>query len=292
MFSYSNLIITGLAPAIWGSSYIITTELLPDGYPLTVAMLRALPAGLFLLCIVRELPKTWKQVGRIMILGALNFSLFWWLLFESAYRLPGGVAATVGAIQPLLVIFFAFAFLGNRISPTAILGATGGLLGVALMILGPKAEFDLLGLLAGAAGACSMGLGTVLSRKWQSDVNPLTYCAWQLTAGGLLLVPASLFFEPALPDLTSENLMGFIYLGLIGGAFTYIIWFRGIRLIEPSKISVLGFLSPTMAVLLGWSILGQDLNSIQFSGFFIVLASVWLAQQPVSIFKFKLISIG
>ncbi|CAI2931745.1 protein of unknown function [Aminobacter niigataensis] len=45
----SDLLLTAIAPAIWGSTYIVTTEFLPAGYPLTVAMLRALPAGLLLL---------------------------------------------------------------------------------------------------------------------------------------------------------------------------------------------------------------------------------------------------
>uniref|UniRef100_UPI0020C2E156 EamA family transporter n=1 Tax=Salmonella enterica TaxID=28901 RepID=UPI0020C2E156 len=89
-----------------------TTELLPQGYPLTVAMLRALPAGLLLLLIVRQLPRgIWW--GRVFLLGALNFSVFWWLLFVAAYRLPGGVAATVGAIQPLIVILLARGLLGS-----------------------------------------------------------------------------------------------------------------------------------------------------------------------------------
>ena len=53
----TDLFLTALAPAIWGSTYLVTTELLPAGYPLTVAMLRALPAGLLLLLVVRQLPK-------------------------------------------------------------------------------------------------------------------------------------------------------------------------------------------------------------------------------------------
>lgn len=285
MSRYSDLLLTGLAPAIWGSSYIITTELLPDGYPLTVAMLRALPAGLLLLLIVRKLPGSWMWLGRVFILGALNFSLFWWLLFEAAYRLPGGVAATVGAIQPLIVIFLARYFMATPITAFALIAAISGLIGVALLILSPTAAFDTIGLLAGAFGAVSMALGTVLSRKWQPPVSSLTFCAWQLTAGGLLLVPASLALEPALPELTFNHLTGFIYLGLVGGAMTYIIWFRGISKIEPSKISVLGFLSPTMAVLLGWSLLDQNLTAIQIAGFVLVLASVWLAQRPAPSFK-------
>ncbi|MCH1998816.1 EamA family transporter, partial [Achromobacter xylosoxidans] len=99
----TDLLLTATAPAIWGSTYVVTTLMLPQGYPLTVAMLRALPAGLLLLLAVRQIPHgIWLL--RSAILGALNFSIFWALLFVAAYRLPGGVAATLGAIQPLIVI--------------------------------------------------------------------------------------------------------------------------------------------------------------------------------------------
>ena len=99
----SDLLLTALAPAIWGSTYVVTTLMLPADYPLTVAMLRALPAGILLLLAVRQLPQgVWWL--RAFILGALNFSVFWALLFVAAYRLPGGVAATLGAVQPLSLI--------------------------------------------------------------------------------------------------------------------------------------------------------------------------------------------
>ena len=47
---------TGLAPAIWGTTYLTTTQLLPAGRPLLAAVLRALPAGLVLIAITRRLP--------------------------------------------------------------------------------------------------------------------------------------------------------------------------------------------------------------------------------------------
>ena len=53
----SDLLLTAAAPAIWGSTYVVTTLMLPPGIPLTVAMLRALPAGLLLLLFVRQLPR-------------------------------------------------------------------------------------------------------------------------------------------------------------------------------------------------------------------------------------------
>ncbi|PWK63713.1 EamA family transporter [Aminobacter sp. AP02] len=274
----TDLLLTAIAPAIWGSTYIVTTQFLPSGYPLTVAMLRALPAGLLLLLLVRQLPQgIWW--ARVLVLGALNFSIFWWLLFVAAYRLPGGVAATVGAIQPLIVILLARALLASPIRPMAIVAAIAGMGGVALLILTPSAALDPIGIVAGLAGAVSMAAGTVLSRRWQPPVTPLTFTAWQLTAGGVLLLPAVLWLEPSLPALTAANVLGFAYLGLIGAALTYILWFRGIARLEPSVVAPLGFLSPMTAVILGWSVLGQSLSPAQIAGMAVVLGSVWLSQR-------------
>lgn len=273
-----DVALTALAPAIWGSTYIVTTQLLPLGYPMHVAMLRALPAGIILLLLVRRLPVgIWWS--RTFLLGTLNFSFFWAMLFVSAYRLPGGVAATVGAVQPLIVIALSRLFLGRPIRSLTILAGLIGLAGVALLVLTPQATLDPLGLAAAFAGAVSMAFGTVLTRKWQPPVSSLTFTAWQLTAGGLLLVPVAFFLEPALPPLTSVNILGLAYLGLIGGAVTYLLWFRGLARIEPSAAASLGFLSPVTATLLGWLALGQNLAPAQIAGFVMVLSSVWLSQK-------------
>ncbi|PKU24701.1 EamA family transporter [Telmatospirillum siberiense] len=273
-----DFLLTAIAPAIWGSTYIVTTLFLPPGHPLTMALLRALPAGLLLLLVVRRLPfGVWWS--RTFLLGALNFSIFWAMLFVAAYRLPGGVAATVGAIQPLIVVFLARALLGRPIRRLSLLAAGAGIAGVALLVLTPAAAIDPLGVAAGLAGAVSMAFGTVLSRRWQPPVSSLTFTAWQLTAGGLLLIPAALTLEPPLSAPTLANIAGIAYLGLIGAALTYILWFRGISRLEPQAVAPLGFLSPVTAVLLGWGVLGQGLSAPQLLGMIVVLGSVWFGQR-------------
>lgn len=274
----TDLLLTATAPAIWGSTYVVTTLMLPQGYPLTVAMLRALPAGLLLLLAVRQIPRgIWWL--RSAILGALNFSIFWALLFVAAYRLPGGVAATLGAIQPLIVILLARALLGTPVRGLAVLAALAGIGGVALLVLGPKAALDPVGVAAGLASAASMALGTVLSRRWQPPVSALAFTSWQLTAGGALLLPVALLAEPGLPPVTTLNVLGIAYLGLVGAALTYVIWFRGLARLEPAVVSSLGFLSPVSAVLLGWALLDQRLSAAQMAGMAIVVSSVWLSQR-------------
>lgn len=278
MTRHTDILLTALAPMIWGSTYLVTTEFLPDGYPLTVAMLRALPAGLLLMLLVRRLPRGW-WIARIFVLGALNFSIFWWCLFVAAYRLPGGVAATVAAFQPLMVIFFARLALGTPIRVAAIIAALTGVAGVALLILTPAAELDMIGVIAGLGGAAAMAAGTVLTRRWQPAESLLTFTSWQMTAGGLLLVPVALAMEPALPSLSTENVLGLVYLGLIGGAITYVLFFRGIVRLEPSAVSTLGFLSPVTAVMLGWLVLDQTFTTFQQLGLVAVFAGIWMAQR-------------
>ncbi|MEQ5167906.1 EamA family transporter [Proteus terrae] len=291
MNRYTTLLLTALAPIVWGSTYIVTTEMLPANVPMTLAALRALPAGILLLIIMRQLPQgIWWL--RVIILGILNFSLFWWLLFISAYRLPGGVAATVGAVQPLIVLFLSRWLLQTRLSWLSISAALGGIFGVAILILTPNAALDPIGIIAGLGGAFSMATGTVLSRRWQPPVTPLTFTAWQLTAGGAVLLPFALLFEPALPSLTGINLLGLAYLTLIGGALTYIFWFRGLALLGPSSVASFGFLSPLSAVILGWALLGQQLTNLQILGMIVILLSIWANQQSEKRERAKLQSLS
>ena len=83
-------------------------------------------------------------------------------------------------------------------------------------------------------------------------------------------------------SLDTNAVLGLIWLGLIGAALTYYLWFRGIAKLGPESITGLGFLSPLSAVLLGWLLLGQDLSLLQSSGAVIVLASVWASNRANS----------
>ena len=273
----ADLLLTALAPVAWGSTYLVATELLPGWHPLTVAMLRALPAGLLLLALVRQLPRG-RWWGRSFLLGGLNFSVFWVMLFVSAYRLPGGVAATVGAIQPLIVVLLARLVMGTPIRALAVAAALAGIGGVAMLVLAPGAALDPLGVAAGLAGAVSMAFGTVLTRHWQPSVSPLVVTAWQLAAGGVLLLPVLAWLQPGLPEVTAASLLGLAWLGLVGAALTYILWFRGIARLGPARVAPLALLSPGVAVLLGWGVLGQVMSPVQLTGMLVVVGSIALSQ--------------
>jgi probable blue pigment (indigoidine) exporter len=279
---------TAVAPALWGSTYLVTTELLPDGRPLLAGTLRALPAGLLLIAVVaalagrRALP-TGAWWWRAVVLGFLNIGLFFALLFVAAYRLPGGIAAVLGALGPFVVAAVAFALLDQRPAVRVLLAGAAGLAGVALLVLRSDAALDPLGLAAATAGMVSMSFGTVLGRRWGTPPGLpdrrtalLALTGWQLTVGGLLLAPVMLLVEGPPPALTWTNLGGFGYLSLIGTAGAYFLWFRGVTALAPARVTLLGLLSPVVAALLGWLVLDQSLSPGQLLGATSVLAAVVL----------------
>lgn len=272
------LLATALAPAVWGSTYLVTTELLPPHRPLLAAVARALPAGLLLVLLTRRLPRgIWWW--RALVLGALNIGAFFALLFVAAYRLPGGVAATVGAVQPLLVAALAAGLLGERLTPRVVLSGIAGMAGVSLLVLRSDARLDGLGVAAALGGAAVMATGVVLSKRWRSPAPLLATTGWQLVAGGLLLLPVALLVEgPPPATLTAANLAGYGYLTIVGAAVAYALWFRGIAALSATSVTFLGLLSPLVATALGWLVLDQELAPAQALGGLVVLAALVTAQ--------------
>jgi probable blue pigment (indigoidine) exporter len=218
------ILLTAVAPALWGTTYATSTAFLVPGHPLLAATLRALPAGLVLLAVGRRLPRGawwWRSV----VLGALNIGAFFAFLFIAADRLPGGVAAVIGGIQPLLVSALAARVLRERLPLRAALAGVVGLAGVALIVLRADARLDATGVAAAVAGATCMATGVVLAKRWGSDHPPLVTTSWQLLAGGILLAALTAVCEP-LPTapLTPANVAGYAYLALVGTALAYLLW--------------------------------------------------------------------
>ncbi|MEU7567015.1 EamA family transporter [Streptomyces fradiae] len=271
--------LTALAPAVWGSTYLVTTEFLPPDRPLLASTVRALPAGLILLAMTRTLPQGiwwWRAV----VLGVLNIGAFFYFLFLAAYHLPGGVAALVMSIQPMIVLLLGSLLLKDRIRPVHVVSCVLGAAGVALLVLQPNAGLDAVGVVAGLLGALSMASGIVLTKRWgrPEGVTLLTFTGWQLTVGGVLLLPVTLLSEPLPTTLTWANVGGFAYLSIIGALIAYVLWFRGLARLPALAASFLSFASPLCATLLGYLFLGQTLGPLQLVGAAAVIAAVVIAQ--------------
>jgi probable blue pigment (indigoidine) exporter len=281
--TWLNVLMTALAPAIWGSTYIVTTELLPPDRPFTAALLRAMPAGLLLVLYSRYWPAR-RDWPRLLVLAALNIGFFQALLFVAAYRLPGGLAAVVGAIQPLLMMGLVWSLDHQRPASAAVVASVVGIAGMAALLLAPGARWDLIGIVAAFVGTACMASGTYLTRRWQLSPPLLAFTGWQLLLGGLLLLPLAYWIDPPLPTLSPQHWLGYAYLSVFGALLAYGLWFRGIARLAPVAVSSLGLLSPLVAVLLGWLLLDQRLTGIALLGMVAVLGSIltvqWASRAP------------
>ncbi|EXJ17006.1 EamA family transporter [Imhoffiella purpurea] len=280
---WGDILLTALAPTIWGSTYIVTTELLPPDRPFTAALIRVLPAGLLLVLLMKRLPAPGDRL-RLLVLAALNIGVFQALLFVAAYRLPGGLAAVAGATQPLLVMALAWSLDRHTPARLTLWASILGVLGMAVLLLSPNSVWEPVGIIAALAGAACMAAGTFLTRRWKPDLPVLALTGWQLLLGGLMLAPVAWIADAPLPVLSLTQMAGYTYLCLAGALLAYALWFRGIARLPSVAVSSLSLLSPLTAVVLGWVLLGQAMTGTSLVGLFMVLSSVltvqWSMSQP------------
>lgn len=266
-----------IAPVVWGTTYVVTTELLPPGRPMTASVLRAVPAGLLLIAWTRSWPQQW---GKLALLALLNIGAFFPLLFVAAYRLPGGLAAVVGAAQPFVVAVAAW-FMHGRQTPLRQLAWTlVAVVGVGMTLGGGVTGIDPVGAVAACAGTVSMALGITLTRAWgpTAGLSGLASTGWQLLLGGIMITPLVPLLDQQSWVLTAKGVAGYLWLSVVGGALAYAVWFRAARSLPPTSTSLLGPLSPITAAALGWLILGQELTVAQSAGFALALAASILGQ--------------
>lgn len=273
------LLRTALGPTIGGTSYLVA-QYLPHS-PYWDAVFRAAPAGLLLLALKPAVPKgVWWW--RSLAVGALNIGFFFGLLFVSAQRLSSGVSATIGATATLFAIGFAVPVLGERIRPVQYVAAATGVGGVALLVFRGSGTLDTIGVLAGLGSAVSLGLGAVLSRRWgrPEGVGGVTFAAWTLLGGSLILLPLAAAVEGAPPSVTLPQFAGLAWVSIGCSAVAYYLLLAGLQALPVSLSAPLPLLGPVSAGFFGWLIAGQTLTPLQLLGAVIVLGSILAAVRP------------
>ncbi|GAA1127779.1 DMT family transporter [Nocardioides aquiterrae] len=274
----STLLLTAVAPIAWGSGYYVTETYLPPDRPLFGAMVRALPFGLLLLAFRPQLPQG-RWWWRALLLGTLNVGAFFALIFVAAYRLPGGLAATLTATAPVMMMLLAWGLIRERPTVLSLAGAAIGFGGVALLVLRGGATPDPVGVAASFAAVAMSSLGYILVKRWTPPVDLITFTGWQLVAGGLVLLPVALVVEGAPPPLDLPAVGGFLYLGGVATVLANVLWFRGLRRLPAAAVSLVGLLNPVAGTLVGVALAGEAFGATQALGMLLVLVGV-VAGQP------------
>jgi probable blue pigment (indigoidine) exporter len=266
-------LVTAVAPVAWGSTYFVTQRYLPADYPLYGAAIRALPAGLLLLAVCRQLPRgSWWW--RSLVLGTLNMGAFFALVYLAAQTLPTSVASTIMATSPVAMMLAAWAVLAERPRLLPLAGAGLGIIGVCLMVLTRGVAVDGLGVLASVSAMTMSAVGYVLAKKWGGQVDLLASTSWQLVAGGAMLVPVAVVVEGAPPALPGSAVVAFGYVTVVATAVAFAAWFAGLRQLSAGTVGLIGLLNPVTGVLLGTTLAAEVLTRQQLAGIFLVLTGI------------------
>ncbi len=277
-YGIGTVLLTAVAPMAWGSTYIVTEHYLPPDRPLFAALVRALPVGLVLLALRRQLPpKGWRI--KAVVLGLCNIGFFFPLIFLAAYHLPGGLAATLQATSPLAVMAIAWPLIGER--PPAIRVAAGlvGALGVALLVLRNPGHVDTLGLLGAFGSVLVSAIGFVLIKRWPAPTDLLTLVSWQLVVGGIALLPVALLIEGAPPALDAKAIAGFTWIAIAGTGLAYFCWFRGLSRMPAGSAALVGLVNPVVGTVLGIAFASEAFGWAQALGMALVLGGVLAGQR-------------
>jgi drug/metabolite transporter (DMT)-like permease len=274
---------------IWGSSFLFIKIGVSELHPFYVAWARVASGALALLVILlvtrHRLPdlRGWGHNAVVGVIGvAAPFSLFGY----GEQRIPSILAGIWNSITPLVVLPLAvIAFRTERLTLRRLIGLVLGLAG-ALMILGiwrSPGGSSLSGQLMCLAAAACYGVSIPYTRKFLSPrpESGLAMSAAQLIVASVVLAVVAPLVSGGVPhpaQLSWQVLASILTLGVVGTGIAFVIHLRNIRLIGASAASMVTYIIPVFATLIGALVLGEQIAWYQPIGAAIVLLGVAVAQ--------------
>jgi drug/metabolite transporter (DMT)-like permease len=272
---------------LWGSSFSAMRFILRDLNPFAVMFCRLFIAFICIIPIAgRLIPKSYQKGDWKILLPMVLFQPCLYFLFESnALTLTtSSQAGIISACLPLMVAVAAWFFLAEKINFRTIVGLILSITGVILLTIfqtsHTSASNPALGNLLELGAMASACANMILIKKLS-----LRYSTWSLT--GMQVLAGLIFFLPGIkyliiadPSIWSLKLILLLfYLGACVSFIAFGLYNWGMSKIEASKASIFINLIPITAVLLGWLILGETLNTIQIIAAGIVISGVLLSNQ-------------
>ncbi|MBV8074662.1 MAG: DMT family transporter [Candidatus Eremiobacteraeota bacterium] len=240
---------------LWASAFIPSRILCASATPLWVLVIRFGITGALLIALVlvlrAPLPRSPREWGQIVLLGALANAIYLGLSYEALRHLSAGMGAIIFSTNPLVLALIAPLAIGERLTRRKALGLVCGFGGVVAMMLGragsPTAQVR-DELLLFVAVIC-FALSTLVYKRIRPDADLRVVTAFQIAAASLVLVPFALLLEPVpfIPR-TGEIVVSFVYLIFaisIGASF---LWFWILRHGEATRVSSYYFLTPVFGL--------------------------------------------
>jgi len=262
---------------LWGGSYFFVGVVVKALPPFTIVLLRVAIAAVALHAVLRltrtQMPWDASAWAAFFGMGLLNNAIPFSLIVWGQTQIASGLASILNATTPLFALVVAHLVTHDeRLSKGRLAGILLGLAGVVVLI-GPDAltglGSDVLAQIAVLAAALSYGCAVTFGRRFKRmGVPPLATAAGQVTASSVMLLPVALLVDApwrlALPDLSVWGAV--LGLALLSTALAYVVFFRILASAGAVNLSLVTFLIPVSAILLGSVFLGERLELMDFLG--------------------------
>jgi drug/metabolite transporter (DMT)-like permease len=267
---------------IWGSSFIFIRYLAPIIGPVTTADARMLIAGVALVLfflLTRFKPEWRKNAKHFLVIGLLNSAIPFVLYSVAALVLPAAMEAIFNSLSPMFGAIFAALWMNEKLSARKIVGLVLGVGGVVTMSSLAGLRFDLASVLA--ITACIMaplcyGLAGVYIRTRAGSINPMATAGGSQLFGGLALLPFVFLFPPAAQSIDTRLALIVVAFALACSAMAYLIYYKLIADIGPTKALTVTFLIPVFAMVWGLIFLHEAVSWSMMLGAAIILVGTFL----------------
>ena len=273
--------------AIWGASFLFMRIAAPDFGAVPLIAVRVGVAALFLIGVLARrggLSQLFENVPRLTVLGAINSAIPFSLFAYSVLSITSGFASVLNSTAPLFGALVAFIWLRDRPAPARIAGLILGFAGVLVLVWGRVAiarDGGGRAVLAGLTASVLYGIAANYVKKRLSHVDPLVIATGSLIAATVLLLPVAFFAWPEVPP-RGISWLSAILLAVICTGIAYILYFRLLSRIGPSKALAVTYLIPVFGVLWGHLFLHEPVTASMIVGCAVILLGTTLATGVLS----------
>jgi len=280
-----------LMALIWGVNFIVVkvgTQLM---HPLAFNGARVAIAAVVLVVIVVAMREKWparRDVIALLLLGVLGNGLYQWFFIEGIARTRAGDAALVLAASPALMAIIGRIMGVEEVTRRKVLGIGASLFGMALVVFGsgradPAASGDvatLAGNMLILTSCVCWALYTVLLKPYTERVPGIPLSALTMVGGAIPLVIVSMpeIARTSWPSLPVNGWGALLYSALLALVLAYLFWYRGVRVLGPTRSAMYSNLQPVVALVVAWLALGETPTLVQIAGAVAIMAGILLTR--------------
>ena len=271
---------------IWGSTWLFIKLGLNDLPPLTFAGIRFLCASSILVAIIFARGVRWPRKRSewllIAIVGWLQFSLNYGLVFWGEQRIPSGLAAVLQSTFPAFGLVIAHFYLPEeRITPKKVMGVLLGVIGVGIVFsdqLSFAGKAALAGSVALVLSAVCGSYGNVLVKAYGTQIDPFVLAAGQMVCGFPPLLALGIATEgnPIHFHWTTTAVIALAYLVIVGSVIAFTLFYWLVRHMDVINTMLIALVTPVVAVLLGMMVLHEKFNWRLFAGAACIISGIGL----------------